>query len=121
MAKQFHQKLTSQVPEDYSTEKVDYYENFSTPSFRATQIAPCKAIADPFDQPFCHTKLTLFESESAESLQDSISQDPVLSTYSKRFQEKLLHSKLPNEVSLVFTPQALMCLGTGGETCMRRR
>jgi hypothetical protein len=116
----FVESLMMLAPLDYIVSEVDYYESFETDPIKATEIKPCDTQnLDSLQSPLCFTKITIVESSDIESLDDFVKNNVVLNEYLEQVLEPLAKGKYQN-MPFVYTPRQFMCLGTGGENCLRK-
>lgn len=126
--KQFVQNLYKKFPNTYIIKDANYYESLdSEEAIKATEISPCNPEDkdSPNVKPLCFTTITVFtENNKTANLEDYIQSNWLMSDWSKGnggWGAGLVRTTYEDSIPMAFTPQRFMCLGTGGETCMRER
>lgn len=120
--KSFISNLLAKLPSTYIVSETDYWKSFGEDIQKATLVEPCEDKADPTFSPICSTILTILEEKGeTDSLEAYIKGDSFLSGYEGYAGEKLVWTTYQDNIPLVYTPNRFMCLGTGGDGCMRKQ
>ncbi len=118
----FADNLLNKLPESYIVSDVEYLESFDAEPQKATEIKPCDdKNSDPTYSPLCYTKLTIIEQEKTASLDEYIKTNKIMSWYGDALDTELVKVTYQENIPFVYTPKAFMCIGTGGDSCMRKR
>lgn len=118
----FTTQLLSKLPASYLVSNADYLETFDSTPKKAIEIKPCEIKGlDPTSSPLCFTTLTIFEDGKTSTLDEYIQKNYVLGQYEGLLIAKLTRAPYSKNISLAYTPLPFMCIGTGGDGCMRKR
>jgi len=119
---EFIDSLLSKLPESYTVSEVEYLESFDAKPQKAIEAKPCDdKNLDPTYSPLCFTKLTILKQEKTDSLDEYIKTNGIMSWYESALSTKLAKVTYQKNIPFVYTPKSFMCIGTGGEGCMRKR
>jgi len=114
--------LTKKLPSYFILSDIEYFDNFDAAPQKAVEAKPCNdKNLDPSYSPYCFTKLTILEQEKTNNLGEYIKANDIISGYESRTGNKLVKGTNQENIPYVYTPTAFMCIGTGGESCMRKR
>lgn len=118
----FIDRLLNKLPASYTISEVEYLESFDAEPQKAMGAKPCDdKNSDPTYSPLCFTRLTILEQEKTDNLDAYIKTNKIMSWYENALSTELVKVTYQENIPSVYTPKAFMCIGTGGESCMRKR
>lgn len=123
--KSFVDIILNKLPNTYIVSKTEYWKSFAEDPQKATLVKPCQGnntdlASDTTYSPVCDTKLTILEEkEKTDNLGEYINKNDDLSSYKRATGAKLVHRTYQGNIPLVYTQKAFMCIGSGGDGCMR--
>lgn len=119
--KSFIYTLIDKLPNTYIITEGEYSKSIGSDPQKAIIIKPCQADKDPTYFPVCFTELTILEEDGkTKNLDEYIKKDDFLNSYESYSGKKLIQTTYQGNIPLVYMPNASMCSGSGGETCVEQ-